>query len=53
LAKRDILSVADFAPGEVEQLVKKTARMKKEAWPQVCKARRSYFFLKSRRYEPG
>jgi ornithine carbamoyltransferase len=35
LAKRDILSVADFAPGEVEQLVKKTIRSKKETWPQV------------------
>jgi ornithine carbamoyltransferase len=35
LAKRDILSVADFAPGEVEQLVKKTIKSKKEAWPQV------------------
>ena len=33
--KRDILSVADFAPDEVEQLVKKTIRSKKEAWPQV------------------
>jgi len=33
--KRDILSVADFAPGEVDQLVKKTIRSKKEAWPQV------------------
>jgi ornithine carbamoyltransferase len=27
--------VADFAPGEVEQLVKKTIKSKKEAWPQV------------------
>jgi ornithine carbamoyltransferase len=35
LAKRDILSVADFDPGEVEQLVKKTIKSKKEAWPQV------------------
>jgi len=35
LVKRDILSVADFAPGEVEQLVKKTIKSKKEAWPQV------------------
>jgi ornithine carbamoyltransferase len=35
LAKRDILSVADFAPDEVEQLVKKTIKSKKEAWPQV------------------
>lgn len=39
MAKRDILSVADFAPGEVEQLVKKTARMKKEAWPQVLQGK--------------
>lgn len=35
MAKRDILSVADFDPGEVEQLVKKTIKSKKEAWPQV------------------
>ena len=35
MAKRDILSVADFAPDEVEQLVKKTIKSKKEAWPQV------------------
>ena len=35
MVKRDILSVADFAPGEVEQLVKKTIKSKKEAWPQV------------------
>jgi ornithine carbamoyltransferase len=35
VAKRDILSVSDFAPGEVEQLVKKTIKSKKEAWPQV------------------
>ena len=35
MIKRDILSVADFAPGEVEQLVKKTIKSKKEAWPQV------------------
>jgi len=35
VAKRDILSVADFAPGEVEQLVKDTIKSKKEAWPQV------------------
>ena len=35
MAKRDILSVADFAPGEVEQLVKKTIKSKKETWPQV------------------
>ena len=35
MTKRDILSVADFAPGEVEQLVKKTIKSKKEAWPQV------------------
>jgi len=33
--KRDILSVADFAAGEVEQLVKKTIKSKKDAWPQV------------------
>jgi len=35
VAKRDILSVADFAPGEVEQLVKRTIKSKKEDWPQV------------------
>jgi len=35
VAKRDILSVADFAPGEVEQLVKKTIKSKKEDRPQV------------------
>jgi ornithine carbamoyltransferase len=35
LAKRDILSVADFAPAEIEQLVKKTIKSKKETWPQV------------------
>ncbi len=35
MAKRDILSVADFGPGEVEQLVKKTIKSKKETWPQV------------------
>ena len=35
MAKRDILSVADFAPGEVEQLVKRTIKSKKEDWPQV------------------
>ena len=35
MAKRDILSVADFDPGEVEQLVKKTIKSKKETWPQV------------------
>jgi len=35
VAKRDILSVADFDPGEVEQLVKKTIKSKKETWPQV------------------
>ena len=35
MAKRDILSVADFAPGEVEQLVKKTIKSKKEERPQV------------------
>ena len=35
MIKRDILSVADFAPGEVEQLVKKTIKSKKDAWPQV------------------
>ena len=39
MAKRDFLSVADFAPGEVEQLVKKTVRMKKEAWPQVLQGK--------------
>jgi ornithine carbamoyltransferase len=35
VAKRDILSVADFAPGEVEQLVKETIKSKKEVWPKV------------------
>ncbi|MCX6002082.1 MAG: ornithine carbamoyltransferase [Chloroflexi bacterium] len=35
MKKRDILSVADFAAGEVEQLVKKTIKSKNEAWPQV------------------
>ena len=35
MAKRDILSVADFAPGEVEQLVKETIKSKKEVWPKV------------------
>ena len=35
MAKRDILSVADFAPGEVEQLVKRTIKSKKEERPQV------------------
>ena len=35
MAKRDILSVADFAPGEVEQLVKKTIRSKKEDRQQI------------------
>ena len=35
MIKRDILSVADFAAGEVEQLVKKTIKSKKDAWPQV------------------
>ncbi len=35
MTKRDILSVADFAAGEVEQLVKKTIKSKNEAWPQV------------------
>ena len=35
MIKRDVLSVADFAPGEVEQLVKKTIKSKKDAWPQV------------------
>ena len=35
MAKRDILSVADFTPGEVEQLVKQTVKSKKESWPQV------------------
>ncbi len=35
MAKRDILSVADFAPGEIEQLVKQAIKSKKEAWPQV------------------
>lgn len=39
MAKRDILSVADFAPGEVEQLVKKTIKSKKETWPQVLAGR--------------
>ena len=35
MAKRDILSVADFAPAEIEQLVKKTIKSKKEVLPQV------------------
>jgi ornithine carbamoyltransferase len=35
LAKRDILSVADFTPEEVDLLVKTTARTKKGPWPQV------------------
>jgi ornithine carbamoyltransferase len=35
VAKRDILSVADLTPGEVEQLVRQTIKSKKEAWPQV------------------
>jgi len=35
VTKRDILSVADFAAGEAEQLVKKTIKSKNEAWPQV------------------
>ena len=35
MTKRDILSVADFAAGEAEQLVKKTIKSKNEAWPQV------------------
>jgi len=35
VSKRDILSVADFPPDEVEQLVKTTVKMKKGSWPQV------------------
>jgi ornithine carbamoyltransferase len=35
MAKRDILSVADFSPDEIEQLVKQTIKTKKEKWPQV------------------
>jgi ornithine carbamoyltransferase len=35
VAKRDILSVADFSPDEVELLVRKTTQTKKGPWPQV------------------
>ena len=35
MSKRDILSVADFPPDEVEQLVKTTVKTKKGPWPQV------------------
>ena len=35
MAKRDILSVADLTPVEVEQLVKQAVKSKKESWPQV------------------
>ena len=35
MSKRDILSVADFAINEVEQLVKATIKTKKGPWPQV------------------
>lgn len=35
VAKRDILSVTDFAPDEVEQLVKTTIKTKKGPWQQV------------------
>jgi len=35
VSKRDILSVADFPPDEVEQLVKTTVKTKKGPWPQV------------------
>lgn len=35
MSKRDILSVADFTPDEVEQLVKTTIKTKKGPWPQV------------------
>jgi ornithine carbamoyltransferase len=35
LAKRDILSVADFSVSEIEQLVKTTTKTKKGPWPQV------------------
>lgn len=35
MSKRDILSVADFSPEEVEQLVKLTSRTKKGPWQQV------------------
>ncbi|MDD5312141.1 MAG: ornithine carbamoyltransferase [Dehalococcoidia bacterium] len=35
MAKRDILSVADFTPDEVEKLVQQTVKTKKDKWPQV------------------
>lgn len=35
MSKRDILSVADFSPDQVEQLVKLTVKTKKGPWPQV------------------
>jgi ornithine carbamoyltransferase len=35
LAKRDILSVSDLTPDEVQQLVEKAARSKKGPWPQA------------------
>jgi len=35
MAKRDILSVADFTPDEVERLVQQTIKTKKDKWPQV------------------
>ena len=35
MAKRDILSVADFDVNEIEQLVRATIKTKKGPWPQV------------------
>lgn len=35
MSKRDILSVADFPPDEIEQLIKTTVRTKKGPWQQV------------------
>ncbi|MBN1376697.1 MAG: ornithine carbamoyltransferase, partial [Dehalococcoidia bacterium] len=35
MSKRDILSVVDLPPDEVEQLVKTTVRIKKGPWQQV------------------
>jgi len=35
LAKRDILSVSDLTPDEVQQLVEKAAKGKKGPWPQA------------------
>lgn len=39
MAKRDILSVADFTPAEIEQLVKKAIKMKKAPSPQVLEGK--------------